>query len=386
MESKLAKLGGSLPVPNVQELAKEISTTVPKRYVRFEENPSILSDVSSSSQIPVIDMHKLDGDSLVELRKLHDACREWGFFQEGFHLKNLITIASAITRSQQPQLSCLSSYRSQWKLINHGVSSQVVENMRLEIQKFFRLPIEEKKRFYQEGGDVEGYGQAFVVSEDQKLDWADMLYIVTSPTYLRKIHLLPELSHTFRDAIEAYSADLKTLAMKILYLLARVLKMKEEDMKILFEEGTQAMRMNYYPPCPQPKLVTGLCAHSDPIGLAILIQVNQVEGLHVCKDGVWIPVVPLPDAFVVNIGDILEIVTNGAFRSVEHRAVVNTKQERLSVVTFLSPKMEGDLGPAPSLVTAETPANFKRISVSDYFKGLFARELVGKSYLDSMRT
>ncbi|XP_075497081.1 oxoglutarate-dependent flavonoid 7-O-demethylase 1-like isoform X3 [Primulina tabacum] len=352
MESKFTKLGGSHEVPNVQELAKEISTTVPKRYVRFDENDSILSNVSPSSEVPVIDMHKLDGDSMVELGKLHDACQEWGFFQ----------------------------------LINHGVISGVVENMKLEVQKFFGLPIEEKKRFYQEIGDVEGYGQAFVVSEDQKLDWADMFYIVTSPTNLRKNHLIPKLPYTFRKAIEAYSEELKILAMKILSLMARVLKIKKEDMKILFERGTQAIMMNFYPPCPQPELVTGLCPHSVAIGLSILIQVNEVEGLQVKKDGVWIPVFPLPDAFVVNIGDILEILTNGEYRSVEHRAVVNTEQERLSVVTFLSPEMEGDLGPVPSLITAETPAKFKRIGFSDYFKRLFARELVGKSCLDSMRT
>ncbi|XP_075497696.1 oxoglutarate-dependent flavonoid 7-O-demethylase 1-like [Primulina tabacum] len=352
MESKFTKLGGLHEVPNVQELAKQISTTVPKRYVRFDGNDSILSKVSPSSEVPVIDMHQLDGDSMVELGKLHDACQEWGFFQ----------------------------------LINHGVSSGVVENMKLEVQKFFSLPIEEKKRFYQEEGDVEGYGQAFVVSEDQKLDWADMFSIVTLPTYLRKNHLIPKLPHTFREAIEAYSVELKILAMKLLSLMARVLKIKEEDMKILFERGTQSMRMNFYPPCPQPELVMGLCPHSDAIALSILIQINEVEGLQVKKDGVWIPVVPLPGAFLVNIGDMLEIVTNGTYRSVEHRAVVNTEQERLSVVTFLSPEMERDLGPAPSLITAETPAKFKRISVSDYLKGLFARERVGKSHLDSIRT
>ncbi|XP_075499562.1 oxoglutarate-dependent flavonoid 7-O-demethylase 1-like [Primulina tabacum] len=352
MESKFTKLGGLHEVPNVQELAKQISTTVPKRYVRFDGNDSILSKVSPSSEVPVIDMHQLNGDSMVELGKLHDACQEWGFFQ----------------------------------LINHGVSSGVVENMKLEVQKFFSLPIEEKKRFYQEEGDVEGYGQAFVVSEDQKLDWADMFSIVTLPTYLRKNHLIPKLPHTFREAIEAYSVELKILAMKLLSLMARVLKIKEEDMKILFERGTQSMRMNFYPPCPQPELVMGLCPHSDAIALSILIQINEVEGLQVNKGGLWIPVVPLPDAFVVNIGDMLEIVTNGTYRSVEHRAVVNTEQERLSVVTFLSPEMEGDVGPAPSLITAETPAKFKRISVSDYLKGLFAKELVGKSHLDSIRT
>ncbi|KAI4313626.1 hypothetical protein L6164_026589 [Bauhinia variegata] len=80
------------------------------------------------------------------------------------------------------------------------------------------------------------------------------------------------------------------------------------------------MRMNYYRPCSQPELVIGLNSHSDAIGLTILLQVNEMEGLQIRKDGIWVPVCPLPNAFVVNIGDILEIVTNGIYRSIEHRA------------------------------------------------------------------
>ena len=84
------------------------------------------------------------------------------------------------------------------QLINHGVSSSLVDKLKLEMQKFFNLTIEEKKRFAQEPGDVEGYGQAFVVSEEQKLDWANMFYMVTLPTHLRKPHLLPNLPLPFR--------------------------------------------------------------------------------------------------------------------------------------------------------------------------------------------
>lgn len=106
---------------------------------------------------------------------------------------------------------------------------------------------------------------------------------------------------------EAYSAEIKGVAMKIIYLMAQVLKMEKEDMKVLFEEGMQAMRMNYYPPCPQPDLAIGLTPHSDGVGLTILLQVNEMEGLEIRKDGHWIPVKPLPNAFIVNIGDMLEV-------------------------------------------------------------------------------
>ena len=96
--------------------------------------------------------------------------------------------------------------------------------------------------------------------------------------------------------------------MKILNLMAKALRMEHNDMIELFEEGMQVMRMNYYPPCPQPELVIGLNPHSDATGLTILLQLNEMEGLQIRKDGMWVPVKPLPDAFIVNIGDILEVI------------------------------------------------------------------------------
>ncbi|KAG8391188.1 hypothetical protein BUALT_Bualt01G0161700 [Buddleja alternifolia] len=180
------------------------------------------------------------------------------------------------------------------------------------------------------------------------MGWADMFYELTLPTYLRKPHLLPKLPAAFRDATEAYAAEVKVVVMKILNLIATALNMKGEDIETVFEEGMQSMRMNYYPPCPEPELVTGLCPHSDAIaGLTILLQLNEMEVLQIKKDGAWIPVSPLPNAFVINIGDILEvyskilltllyianpIVTNGSYRSIEHRAIVNSKKN-----TSLSP-------------------------------------------------
>ncbi|XP_059437864.1 protein SRG1-like [Corylus avellana] len=346
-------LGSSLPVPCVQELAKETMATVPPRYVRPDQDPPNISDTTCLPQVPVIDMQKLFSPEFMdsELEKMHCACKEWGFFQ----------------------------------LINHGVKASLLEKVKLEIQEFFKLPMEEKKTYWQEPGHLEGFGQAFVVSEEQKLDWGDMFYMVTLPTSLRKPHLFPKLPLPFRDNLEAYSAELKSLAMKIIEFMAKALRMDYNDMKNLFEDGKQAFRMNYYPPCPQPDLVIGLNPHSDSVGLTILLQLNEMEGLQIRKDGMWIPVKPLPNAFIVNIGDILEIVTNGIYRSIEHRATVNSVKERLSMATFYNPRLEGDMGPAPSLITPESPALFKRIGVADYFKGLFSRKLDGKSYIDVMR-
>ncbi|KAM5587807.1 protein SRG1 [Rosa sericea] len=351
---ELAKLGSSLPVPSVQELAKEPLTTVPHRYVRPDQDPPFISGMATSSpQVPVIDMNKLLSEETMpaELQEFHLACREWGFFQ----------------------------------LINHGVGETLLESVKSGIQEFFSLPMEEKKQFWQQPEIMEGFGQAFVVSENQKLDWSDIFYLITLPKHLRKPHLFPNIPQPLRDNLEVYSAELEDLAKKILDLMAKALGVDADYIKELFDQGTQMFRMNYYPPCKQPELVIGLNPHSDAVGLTILLQVNEMEGLQVRKDGMWIPIKPLNNAFVVNVGDILEIVTNGIYRSIEHRATVNQEKERLSIATFYSPKLEGDMGPAPNLITPERPALFKRIGVADYFRGFFERKLDGKSYIDVMR-
>ncbi|XP_027155002.1 protein SRG1-like [Coffea eugenioides] len=116
-----------------------------------------------------------------------------------------------------------------------------------------------------------------------------------------------EESHRSRESLQEYSIELKSLALKILNLIAKALGMKHEEIEVLLEEGLQSMRLTYYPPCPQPELVTGLCHHSDPVSLTILLQINDVQGLQIKENEAWVPVLPLPNAFIVNVGDILEI-------------------------------------------------------------------------------
>lgn len=354
-ENHKMRLGKSVLVPSVQELAKGCLDTVPERYIQHNQDPPILGaddDEFNDLQVPIINMETLViGDDL-ELEKLHSACKEWGFFQ----------------------------------LINHGVDTSLVEKFKLETQEFFNLPLEEKKKYWQTSTEVEGFGQAFVMSEDQKLDWADIFFLRTLPKHLRKPNLLPMLPLPYRETLENYSIELQNLAMTILDCMSKALKIDTQVMRGIFgEQGVQSMRMNYYPPCRQPEKVIGLTPHSDAAALTILVQFTEVQGLQIMKDGKWVSVKPLPNAFVVNIGDILEIMSNGIYRSILHRAVVNATEERISVAAFHTPAVDGEIGPIPDLITRGTPAKFRRISVTDYMTGLFARALDGKSYLDLMR-
>ena len=80
-----------------------------------------------------------------------------------------------------------------------------------------------------------------------------------------------------------------------------------------------------------------------------------------------------------------QVITNGVYPSIEHRAVVNSEQERLSIATFHTVNYDGEVGPAPSLITEKTPALFRRVTTEEFLKALFSRELHEKSHLDYMR-
>ena len=112
----------------------------------------------------------------------------------------------------------------------------------------------------------------------------------------------------FRETMGNYSMELNKLASGMMAQMEKALKLKEKEVTKLFEGGRQICRLNYYPPCPQPEKVIGLTPHSDGSGLTIVLQIGDVEGLQVKKNGKWVTVKPLPNAFIVNIGDILEVI------------------------------------------------------------------------------
>jgi len=96
--------------------------------------------------------------------------------------------------------------------------------------------------------------------------------------------------------------------MKLYGVIGESLDIGAMEIKESVGEAGQAIRMNYYPPCPQPENVLGLKPHTDASALTILVQGNEVEGLQVKKDGTWFPVHPLPNAFMVFLGDVLEVI------------------------------------------------------------------------------
>ncbi|KAJ9565772.1 hypothetical protein OSB04_001738 [Centaurea solstitialis] len=244
---------------SVQELAKELKFSVPDRYVQEHLEPTtfVVSTSSTLPSIPVIDMNdliKTQDTHMDQLKKLQFVCHEWGIFQ----------------------------------LVNHGVDKLLVEKMKKEMVEFFKIPIEEKMKYKLKGGEYEGYGQTILHAQGQKVDWADRFFMITNPVHRRKSNLLPEFPPSLRETLENYLQELQKLAMTLFTLIGQAVAIDKQEMLETFEDGMQSVRMTYYPPCPQPDLVIGLTPHSDAAGITILLQVNDIQGLQVKKDGIWI--------------------------------------------------------------------------------------------------
>ncbi|PON91277.1 Isopenicillin N synthase [Trema orientale] len=148
------------------------------------------------------------------------------------------------------------------QLINHGVSEEVIEKTKIDIEDFFQLPLEKKKAYSQLPNNIQGYRQAFVV-----------------------------------ESLDKYSWELQQVTINLLKFMSRNLGLKPETLPNMFEDGTQGLRMNFYPPCVLANKVMGLT----------LVQVNDVQGLQIKKNGKWVHVNPIPSAFIIDIGDIIEV-------------------------------------------------------------------------------
>ncbi|XP_059076898.1 S-norcoclaurine synthase 1-like [Cryptomeria japonica] len=148
----------SFSIPVVQELASQNLHSLPQRYIRTEkERPN--NSTTHQLDIPIIDMGMFLRDSDLcrqkELENLGTACQQWGFFQ----------------------------------VVNHGVPLSLLEKMKDIVREFIQLPLEEKLNYKMQ--ENEDYGQMFVASADQTLDWADLLFLTTLPLENRKMNFWP---------------------------------------------------------------------------------------------------------------------------------------------------------------------------------------------------
>lgn len=251
------------------------------------------------------------------------------------------------------------------------------------VKAFFDLSEEEKGEYREkQTSDPVNYGTSFNTMVDKTLFWRDYLKMSVHP------HCnTPHKPTNFRETCQEYSKKIRELANELFNAIGMSLGLKEnyihEAMEL--ELGSQLMVINYYPPCPQPELTIGLPPHSDH-GLLTLLNHNGLGGLQVMHNGKWVPINPLPDSIIVNLGDQMEILTNGIYKSVIHRAMVNNEATRISLGTANGPPLDFIVGPAPELVESKTrPAAYREITYREYMSLKRSSELKGKSSLDLIR-
>ncbi|KAF7032629.1 hypothetical protein CFC21_043783 [Triticum aestivum] len=311
--------------------------SLPDKYVLPPEKRPCDNELRDdlSVALPVIDLRGAMGDGRRQvIGEIMEAGKEFGFFQ----------------------------------VVNHGVEEDVIQGFREAAAEFFRMPEEAKLKYYSnEPNNPFRVFSGSVTSHTDTNDiryWRDCLKLRCYPVD-KLMHHWPLEPEIFRERLAKYAVEVQDLARRLLRLIAEGLGLDDQFFEGDLTGGETVMNVNYYPSCPNPSLTLGIRPHSNRYILTILSQ-GDVSGLQVKQKGRWIGVQPIDNAFVVNFGLQLEMVTNGVLTSVEHRVVTNSAKARMSVATLIRPNMECMIGPAQVMVDGDTnPPKYRDFTGSE---------------------
>ncbi|KAG6754635.1 hypothetical protein POTOM_040427 [Populus tomentosa] len=282
---------------------------------------------------PVIDLSKLNGEERKPtMEKIEDACENWGFFE----------------------------------LVNHGISHDLLDTVERRTKEHYRKCMEQRFKEM-----VASKGLEAVQSEISDLDWESTFFLRHLPE--SNMAEIPDLEEDYRKVMKEFALEVEKLAEQLLDLLCENLGLEKGYLKKAFygSKGPNfGTKVSNYPPCPKPDLIKGLRAHTDAGGIILLFQDDKVSGLQLFKDGQWIDVPPMKHSIVINLGDQLEVITNGKYKSVLHRVIAQTDGTRMSIASFYNPGSDAVMYPAPALVEKEAEESqiYPKFVFEDYMK------------------
>ncbi|GER45421.1 2-oxoglutarate (2OG) and Fe(II)-dependent oxygenase superfamily protein [Striga asiatica] len=341
---------------------------VPGKYVLpIADRPNIISNNTACPELdlelPVIDFAELLGPNRAQvLKSLSYACENYGFFQ----------------------------------LVNHGIPEEIIGGMVNVSRRFFEMPLSEREKYM--SADMSSpvrYGTSFNQMNDVVYSWRDFLKLVCDPLPDVLPHW-PSSPPDFKQLVVSYAKETKSLFLMLVEAILESLGLNKtktsepinenDENKILkeLENGSQLMVVNCYPPCPQPDLTLGMPPHSDYGFLTLLLQ-DRVKGLQIQNRDKWVTVQPIPGSFVVNVGDHLEIFSNGRYKSVLHRVLVNSMNYRISVASLHSFPFTSTVRPADELVTETNPRRYKDTDFASFLSYLKSCDSVKKNFLESRK-
>ena len=147
-----------------------------------------------------------------------------------------------------------------------------------------------------------------------------------------------------------YAEEVIKLAQQLAAVMSENLGLGKDYIEKAFSKPSVGIKVAKYPRCSHPELVMGLREHTDAGGIILLFQDELVPGLEFLKDGKWIAIPPTEgNRIFVNLGDQIEVMTNGIYKSICHRVLPNKNGSRLSIATFYNPGADAIIYPAPKL-------------------------------------
>ncbi|CAI9118224.1 OLC1v1019759C1 [Oldenlandia corymbosa var. corymbosa] len=282
--------------------------------------------------------------------KVRDASETWGFFQ----------------------------------VVNHGIPNSVLEEMIQGTRRFFEEDDEVKMQLYTRDLTKKViYNSNFDLYSSPAANWRDSMLCVMAPNTPSP----DELPQACREILMEYSKEVMNLGCLLFELLSEGLGLHPSYLKdIDCTEGLSVI-FNYYPECPQPELTIGTTNHSDNDFITVLLQ-DQLGGLQVMHQNQWIDVPPTPGALVINIGDLLQLISNDKYKSVEHRVLANRVGPRISVASFFftGPLPTGKIyGPIKDILTDKNPPRYRETTVKEYHDHFCGKGLDGTSSLSHFK-
>ena len=262
---------------------------------------------------------------------------------------------------------------------NHGLPQDLIDDLYKYVQKFFSLPLEQKKGYeipelagqrgytsfgkeHAKGSEAPDLKEFFQYGQVPQDNFDEEEY----PANVR-INEVQEFNGTFERAYRNFEKSGKA----ILSALAIYLGLDENYFDKFVDNGNSILRAIHYPPITQePKSAIRAEQHED-INLITLLVGASADGLQVLsKQGEWVNVTSDPDTIVVNVGDMLQRFTNNKLRSTTHR-VVNPPRElwhtsRFSIPFFLHPKSSMSLRCLDSCIDNDHPKAYEDATAGEY--------------------
>lgn len=254
---------------------------------------------------------------------------------------------------------------------NHGVPRQLISDFYKASKAFFALPVDLKGKYEIEGAAGQRGYTSFGKEHAKQSEVADLkeFFQIGQESRMKNVDVLEVPS--FMDLGIKLFKSFEATGAALLRAIALYLGLEEHYFDSKIEEGNSILRAIHYPPIiREPESAIRAEQHED-INLITLLVGASAGGLQILNhENKWLPVIPEKDEIVINVGDMLQRLTNNFLKSTTHRVVNPPREEwhvpRLSIPFFLHPKPDMDLTCLESCVTEDRPLAYDPITAGDY--------------------